>query len=625
MNEHARTNPELIEELSVLKQRIQELEHSESDRKQSEEALIISETRFRAIINVSPVPMALNDEQQNIIFLNPAFVQTFGYTREDIPSLAHWWPNAYPDLEYRQWVADTWQAELEHAKRTGAAFSPMELTVRCKNGTSKTVLASAASISKSFEGNHLVVLYDITERNQSEEALRQSEEKYRGIFESIMDVFYRTDNEGLLLIVSPSIERLLGYIPDEVIGKKKLIESYINPEERDQFLSILREKGEVKEFEAPLRAKDGAVVWVSTNAQFYRDKYGKTLGVQGISRDITNRKQAEKALTRTEEKFRKAFYTSPDSVNINRLEDGKYISINPGFTRITGYTEEDIIGNTSIEYNIWENIKDRQRLVAGLIKDGEVTNLEAAFRMKGGDIRYGLMSATVIDLNGVPHILSITRDITTRKRAEEGLQRTLESLRRAVGTTIQVMVSAVEIRDPYTAGHQIRSAGLARAIATEMGLPQDKIDGIRMAGSIHDIGKLSIPAEILSKPTKLTDIEFSLIKEHARSRYEILKDVESPWPLAEIVYQHHERIDGSGYPRNLKGDDILMEARIMAVADVVEAMASHRPYRPGLGIDAALEEIEKNRGTFYDNAVADACLRLFREKGFNLEGIAYNR
>jgi putative nucleotidyltransferase with HDIG domain len=182
------------------------------------------------------------------------------------------------------------------------------------------------------------------------------------------------------------------------------------------------------------------------------------------------------------------------------------------------------------------------------------------------------------------------------------------------------MVAAVESRDPYTAGHQIRSADLARAIATEMGLPPEKIDGIRTAGAIHDIGKLSIPAEILSKPTKLSAIELSLIKEHSLKGYEMLKDVESPWPLAEMVYQHHERMDGSGYPRNLKGDEILMEARILAVADVVEAMASHRPYRPGLGIDAALKEIEKNKGIFYDDAVADACLRLFREKGFILEG-----
>jgi putative nucleotidyltransferase with HDIG domain len=212
------------------------------------------------------------------------------------------------------------------------------------------------------------------------------------------------------------------------------------------------------------------------------------------------------------------------------------------------------------------------------------------------------------------------RNITERKQAEKQLQDTLESLRKAVGTIFQVMASAVEARDPYTAGHQIRSANLARAIATELGLSHDKIEGIRIAGSIHDIGKLSLPAEILSKPTKLSEIEFSLIKEHAKKGYEMLKDVESPWPLAEIVYQHHERMDVSGYPRKLKGEEILIEARILAVADVVEAMASHRPYRPGLGIDAALTEIEKNRGIFYDDAVADACLRLFREKGFKLEG-----
>jgi putative nucleotidyltransferase with HDIG domain len=215
-------------------------------------------------------------------------------------------------------------------------------------------------------------------------------------------------------------------------------------------------------------------------------------------------------------------------------------------------------------------------------------------------------------------ILALTRDITERKKAEDRLKVTLESLRKAFAATVQVLASAVESRDPYTAGHQIRVADLARAMATEMGLPQEKIDGIRMAGSIHDIGKLSVPAEILSKPTKLSEIEFSLIKEHALKGFEMLKDVESPWPLAEIVYQHHERMDGSGYPRHLKGEEILMEARILAVADVVESMASHRPYRPSLGLTAALEEIEKHKGRLYDVDVVDACLRLFREKGYQL-------
>jgi HD-GYP domain-containing protein (c-di-GMP phosphodiesterase class II) len=247
---------------------------------------------------------------------------------------------------------------------------------------------------------------------------------------------------------------------------------------------------------------------------------------------------------------------------------------------------------------------------------GALPSYEFRYITKTGDLLDTLLTIKLVP--GTKKSIASLIDITERKRTEEELQKTLDSLKKAIGTTIQVMVYAVEARDPYTAGHQLRSANLACAIATEMGLAQDKIDGIRMAGSIHDIGKLSIPAEILSKPSKLTNIEFSLIEEHSRRGYEMLKDVESPWPLAQIVYQHHERMNGSGYPRNLKGDEILMEARIMAVADVVEAMASHRPYRPGLGNEAALEEIEKNKGILYDDAVVDACLRLFRDKGYQL-------
>ena len=201
-----------------------------------------------------------------------------------------------------------------------------------------------------------------------------------------------------------------------------------------------------------------------------------------------------------------------------------------------------------------------------------------------------------------------------QKQAEAKLQQTVDNLRKAIGTTIHVLVSALESKESYAAGHQSRSADIARAIATAMGLDHDKIEGIRMAGSIHDIGKLSIPAPILNKPTPLTKIEVSMIKEHAQKGYEMLKDVESPWPLAEIVYQHHERMNGSGYPRNLKGDEILMEARILAVSDVLESMSSPRPYRKSLGIEVALEEIEKNKGFLYDQTVADTCLKLFRER-----------
>jgi putative nucleotidyltransferase with HDIG domain len=185
--------------------------------------------------------------------------------------------------------------------------------------------------------------------------------------------------------------------------------------------------------------------------------------------------------------------------------------------------------------------------------------------------------------------------------------------------TINTIAKIVETRDPYTAGHQQNVSKLATSIAQEMKLPQDKIEGIRIASLVHDIGKISLPAEILSKPSKLTEIEYSLIKDHPQIGYDILKPIEFPWPVAQIILQHHERMDGSGYPRGLKTDEILLEARIMGVADVVEAMSSHRPYRPALGIDKALEEIFKNKSILYDPEVVDICLKLFREKGFKFE------
>jgi len=199
------------------------------------------------------------------------------------------------------------------------------------------------------------------------------------------------------------------------------------------------------------------------------------------------------------------------------------------------------------------------------------------------------------------------------------LRNTLNDLQKAMDGIIEAMGLTVETRDPYTAGHQRRVAEIARAIAIEMGLSEHQVEGVHIAGLIHDIGKMAVPAEILSKPGKITEHEFGIIKFHPEVGYDILRKINFPWPISQIVYQHHERMDGSGYPQGLSGEDILMEARIMGVADVVEAMASHRPYRPAVGIDKALEEISKNREALYDPEVVDACLMLFKDKGFKFK------
>ena len=210
----------------------------------------------------------------------------------------------------------------------------------------------------------------------------------------------------------------------------------------------------------------------------------------------------------------------------------------------------------------------------------------------------------------------LKQEIAERKLAEEKLQQSHAKLKKNLDEIVSAMSLTAEKRDPYTAGHQKRTTERAMALAGEMGLSEHQIKGVQMAGLIHDMGKISIPAEILSKPCKLNEVEIQLVRRHPQAAFEILKKIDFPWPVDLIVLQHHEKMDRSGYPQGLAGEDILLEARILCVADVVESIESHRPYRPGLGIDKALEEISKNRGILFDPDVVDACLRLFKEKNF---------
>ncbi|MBF0555302.1 MAG: HD-GYP domain-containing protein [Nitrospirae bacterium] len=213
---------------------------------------------------------------------------------------------------------------------------------------------------------------------------------------------------------------------------------------------------------------------------------------------------------------------------------------------------------------------------------------------------------------------AILRDITNYVIERQQREQAIEKLRKLTGSVVIAISSILEARDPYTAGHQRRVADLSRAIADEMGFPKDMTEGIRMAASIHDVGKIYVPSEILSKPGKLLDVEFNLLKHHSQIGHDILKDVDFPWPVVKVILQHHERMDGSGYPSGLKGDEILIEARIICVADVVEAMSNHRPYRPALGIDKALGEISANSAVLYDKDVVEACLAVFN-KGFSFK------
>ena len=337
-------------------------------------------------------------------------------------------------------------------------------------------------------------------------------------------------------------------------------------------------------------------------------------------REAKNRQErriTEIQLRKSEEKYRALFEDSRDAIYLNNQE-GELIDFNLSTLELFGYSREEMLGTNT--KSVFVNPDKYERRQDEIAKKGSVREFKAKLRKKDGTEMDCLITSTVRQAKDKSKLgyQGMIRDISELVSSRKQIEKTLNDLRKALGGTIEAMALTVETRDPYTAGHQRRVANLARSIASEMGVSKAQIQGVRMAGVIHDIGKISVPGEILSKPGNISQNELGIIKEHPQVGYNILKTVDFPWPIAQIVLQHHERMDGSGYPNGISGENILLEARILAVADVVEAMASHRPYRAALGINLALNEISKNCGSSYDSKVVDACLRLFNEKGYRL-------
>ncbi len=326
--------------------------------------------------------------------------------------------------------------------------------------------------------------------------------------------------------------------------------------------------------------------------------------------------RAAEELQASEQHYRLLIEKSLAGVYVSR--DGFFLYANPRMEEILGYGPGELIGMRIDDMLLAEDLPLLQAARAQLRVDAPVATFSGRLRRKDGTIVELGVQGILAKYDGETAVIGMAQDIGERNRAQAEIKHYITRLEHSTESTLQAVALMVEQRDPYTAGHERRVGDLAAAIGAELGLPSKTVKGLRLTGCVHDIGKISVPAELLSKPAKLSPLEFELIKVHAQAGHDILKDVDFPWPLAEVILQHHERLDGSGYPRSLKGEAIIAEARIMAVADVVEAMSSHRPYRPGRGMEAALDEIEKNSGTFYDPQVVEACLRLFREKGYTL-------
>jgi len=446
----------------------------------------------------------------------------------------------------------------------------------------------------------------ITECKQTEEALRESEERHRTFFEQSNDVIFVIGRDGKILDFNQASLDFFGYTREEMWEMKGQA-LYADFTARKRIQQLIEQEGSVRDFEVRLRKQDGTEMDCLLTATERQADDGSIVEYQGIIRDITGRKRSEEQLRGQA----LIFENIHDGIIVTDLE-GTIMSWNPAAERMFGYYQDEVLRKTIGML--------ATKVLKGTLRDGRWTGEIDFIRKDGTD---GVCETTVIPLRDgrgtITAVIEVCRDITVRKRSEESLQQSYDQLRETLIATVNTLASTIEMRDPYTADHQRRVTLLACAIAEEMGLTDDQFDGLRMAGLIHDLGKINVPAEILSKPGRINEIEFSIIRFHPQICHDILKTIDLPWPVAKIVLQHHERLDGSGYPQGLKGNEIMLEARILAVADVVEAMASHRPYRPALGIERALQEIIKNKGTLYDPGVVDICVKLLSTKRFTFD------
>lgn len=520
------------------------------------------------------------------------------------------------------------------------------------------------------------IFEDITAGRRAEAALLESEEKFRKISESAQGAIIMMGADQRISFWNAAAERIFGYSATEAQGQE--LHALIVPvQERGRFAQafprfIATGKGTIigKVIETTAMRKGGEKFPVSLSVS--SAQFGGCWHAIGIARDITERKRSESAIQHANRAL--VALGAVNRVLVHATDEQELLQAvcqsiveKSGYRLVwVGYKQHDehrllkVMAHAGDDEGFLETLRltwaenkcgmlpsgrairsGKTQLCQDITSDplclpwreealkrGYASGI--ALPLINGDV-FGVLVVLAGDVNAfTPNEVSLLEEMagdlafgvqTLHIRSERDLalknnQQQHVQLQNSLEATVRAIATMVEMRDPYTAGHQVRMAGLAAAIARQMGLSEDQQHAIRLAGTVHDLGKIQVPAEILSKPGKLSATEFSLIKEHPQNGYDILKGIDFPWPIAQMVLQHHERLDGSGYPRGLAGDDILLEARILCVADVVEALSSHRPYRPGFGMDFALAEITQNRGIRYDPQVVDVCLALFREQHY---------
>jgi len=447
----------------------------------------------------------------------------------------------------------------------------------------------------------------------------------RAVLDAARDGMTLMDANGTVVAINRGMTQLTGYAEEEVAGRSfealRMLPFKTVMDIQSRFKGIMSGL-EVPPFEAEIHVKSGELLMVEIQLSPWTNA-GKAVGAIALMRRASGQRVGKPAAHVSGERFRDLVETTSDLVW--EIDDRLvYTYISPHVYETLGYTPEEVLGKTPFDFVPLHETRQLVRLLTAAVASHEPFRvIQVASLHKSGRVVF-------LEISGVPFFdrsgrlvgyRGIHRDVTQRRAADEQVQATIKKLETTVESVIQAISLTVEMRDHYTAGHQKRVNQLACAIAREMHLPMERLQVIRVAGLLHDFGKIFVPTEILIKPGKLNELEFSLVRSHPQSGYSVLKNIQFPWPIADIVVQHHERMDGSGYPSHLRGEEIGTEARILAVADVVEAMTFHRSYRPALGLDTALKEINKNKSTLYDPKVAEACLDTFLDRSFKWENV----
>jgi len=624
-----------------------------------------SEQKYRTLYESSKDGIDLCDIEGHILDANQAFLDMLGYTIEEVRRLTYQgltpkkWQKMATDIIKKQTIVRGYsnEHEKEYIKKDGTL---LPITIR-------------SWLIKDKKGRPVgtwAIIRDITERKQAEERVKHLNLVLRAIRSVNQLIVKEKDRERLLKGVCNNLIGTQSYysawiaLLDEsgkletyaeagigkallpmvellkkgeliVCGQKSLKQQEVvtikDPASTCHECPLLKEHSGRRAMTIRLEynGKVYGFVSVSIPAHIADDQEEQSL-FKEVAGDIAfsihnielneEHKQAEENVKNAKDELQIILDSVPAIIFYKDIE-GKIIRANKTLADSLKVPVEDIVGKTTEELfpkEQAENMRkdDKEVMISGKPK----RNIIETYTTPDG-VRWAITDKMPYrEKKGkVTGVISLSKDITVQRKSEEELQQSYQRLKKTMDAAIDTMSKIIEAKDPYTSGHQHRVCQLAVPLARELGLSEYKIEGIRIASLIHDIGKISLPTEILSKPGKLNDIEFSLIKGHSQTGYDILRFIDFSYPIAEIVLQHHERLNGSGYPNNLKDDEIILEAKIIGIADVVEAMSSFRPYRPALGVDKALEEIIQNRGTLYDPEVVDVCLKLFKEKEFKFK------